>query len=212
MQTPGSPIPGATPETGSTPGAFNPIAPGAQPTSNEQFTAPADATTDPPAAWTAPAAATGLDGSRAGQSAYGIPGMGGGAGTGTYSGTSGLGSTPGSGISSGVGSGGGAGGYGGGILTGGYGSGGMGSGGSGTGGGAAGSSPSATAGGATGTTAAGTAARNGAAGGGMMPGAGARGRGEDDAEHKTPGYLVNVDNGSELIGNLPLAAPPVIGA
>ncbi|BCN68223.1 hypothetical protein GS436_05020 [Rhodococcus hoagii] len=215
VQTPGSPIPGATPETGSTPGAFNPTAPGAQPTSNDQFTAPADAVTNPAETWTAPAAATGLDGSRAGQSAYGIPGMGGGAGT--YSGTSGLGSTPGSGISSGAGSGGGGVG-GGGILTGGYGSGGygsggMGSGGSGIGGGAAaGSSPSATAGGASGTTAAGTAARGGAATGGMMPGAGARGRGDDDAEHKTPGYLVNVDNGSELIGNLPLAAPPVIGS
>ncbi|BDC71903.1 WXG100 family type VII secretion target [Prescottella equi] len=208
VQTPGSPIPGATPGTGSTPDAFNPIAPGAQPTSNDQFTAPADATITPAAAWTAPAAATGLDGTRAGQSGYGIPGMGG--GSGTYSGTGSLGSNTGSGI--GAGAGGGAGGYGGGILTGGYGSGGMGSGGSGTGGGAAGSSPSATAGGATGTTAAGTAARNGAVGGGMMPGAGARGRGEDDAEHKTPGYLVNVDNGSELIGNLPLAAPPVIGS
>lgn len=202
-------LPGAAPDGGSTPNSYNPLNPAVQPTANDQFTAPADATTDPAAAWTAPAAATGLDGTRAGQSAYGIPGMGGGAGTGTFSGTSGLGSTPGSGISSGTGSGGGFGG--GGILTGGYGSGGMGSGGSGTGGGAAGSSPSATAGGATGTTAAGTAARNGAAGGGMMPGAGARGRGDDDAEHKTPGYLVNVDNGSELIGNLPLAAPPVIG-
>ncbi|MBM4722841.1 hypothetical protein GS439_08985 [Rhodococcus hoagii] len=208
VQTPGSPIPGATPGTGSTPDAFNPITPGPQPTSNDQFTAPADAVTNPAETWTAPAAATGPDGTRAGQPAYGIPGMGGGAGT--YSGTSGLGSTPGSGIGSGAGSGGGGVGVGG-ILTGGYGSGGMGSGGSGIGGGPAGSSPSATAGGASGTTAAGTAARNGAAGGGMMPGAGARGRGDDDAEHKTPGYLVNVDNGSELIGNLPLAAPPVIG-
>ncbi|NKS22315.1 hypothetical protein GS467_14020 [Rhodococcus hoagii] len=212
VQTPGSPIPGATPGTGSTPDAFNPIAPAAQPTSNDQFTAPADASTTPAAAWTAPAAAAGLDGTRAGQSGYGIPGMGGGAAT--YSGAGGSGSNAGSGI--GAGAGGGAGGYGGGILTGGYGSsgfgsGGMGSGGSGTGGGT-GSSPSATAGGATGTTAAGTAARGGAATGGMMPGAGARGRGDDDAENKTPGYLVNVDNGSELIGNLPLAAPPVIGS
>ncbi|MBM4487199.1 PPE domain-containing protein [Prescottella equi] len=208
------PLPGAAPGGGSTPNSYNPINPTVQPTSNDQFTTPADAMTSPAETWTAPAAATGLDGSRAGQSAYGIPGMGGGAGT--YSGTSGLGSTPGSGISSGAGSGGGGVG-GGGILTGGYGSGGygsggMGSGGSGIGGGAAGSSPSATAGGASGTTAAGTAARGGAATGGMMPGAGARGRGDDDAEHKTPGYLVNVDNGSELIGNLPLAAPPVIGS
>lgn len=150
VQTPGSPIPGATPEAGSTPGAFNPIAPGAQPTSNDQFTAPADATTNPAAAWTAPAAAMGPDGTRAGQSTYGIPGMGGGAGT--YSGAGGLGSNTGSSIGAGAGAGAGGGGYGGGILTGGYGSGGMGSGGSGTGGGAAGSSPSATAGGPTGTT------------------------------------------------------------
>ncbi|NKS24617.1 hypothetical protein GS505_01825 [Rhodococcus hoagii] len=209
VQTPGSPIPGATPETGSTPDAFNPIVPGPQPTSNDQFTAPADAVTNPAETWTAPAAATGPDGTRAGQSTYGIPGMGGGAGT--YSGAGGLGSNTGSSIGAGAGAGGG--GYGGGILTGGYGSGGMGSGGSGTGGGT-GSSPSATAGGTAGTTAAGTAARGGAATGGMMPGAGAgaRGRGDDDAEHRTPGYLVNVDNGSELIGNLPLAAPPVIGS
>ncbi|MBM4631608.1 hypothetical protein GS482_16065 [Rhodococcus hoagii] len=200
------PLPGGTPGTGSNPDAFAPITPGAQPVANDQVTTPADATTAPAAAWTALAAASGLDSTRAGQSGYGIPGMGGGAGT--YSGAGGLGSNTGSSIGAGAGGGG----YGGGILTGGYGSGGMGSGGAGTGGGTAGSSPSATAGGATGTTAAGTAARNGAAGGGMMPGAGARGRGEDDAEHKTPGYLVNVDNGSELIGNLPLAAPPVIGS
>lgn len=202
------PLPGGTPGAGSTPNSYDPITPGAQPASNDQFTAPTDATTTPAAAWTAPAAAAGLDGTRAGQSGYGIPGTGGGAGT--YSGTGGSGSSTGSGI--GAGAGGGAGGYGGGILTGGYGSGGMGSGGSGTGG-STGSSPSATASGTTGTTAAGTAARGGAATGGMMPGASARGRGgDDDAEHKTPGYLVNVDNGSELIGNLPLAAPPVIGS
>ncbi|WP_275074014.1 PPE domain-containing protein [Prescottella equi] len=202
--TPDTALPGGAPGTGSIPGAYDAITPGAQPTSNDQFTAPGDATTTPAAAWTAPAAATGLDGTRAGQSGYGIPGMGGSAGT--YAGTGGLGSSAGSGISAGAG--GGAGGYGGGILTGGYGAGGLGPG----GGGAAGSSPSVTAAGATGSTAAGTAARGGAATGGMMPGAGARGRGEDDAEHKTPGYLVNVDNGSELIGDLPLAAPPVIGS
>ncbi|MBM4481665.1 hypothetical protein GS444_24025 [Rhodococcus hoagii] len=123
------PLPGAAPGGGSTPNSYNPINPTVQPTSNDQFTTPADAMTSPAETWTAPAAATGLDGSRAGQSAYGIPGMGGGAGT--YSGTSGLGSTPGSGISSGAGSGGGGVG-GGGILTGGYGSGGYGSGGMGS--------------------------------------------------------------------------------
>lgn len=207
--TPESALPGGTPGAGSTHDAYDPITPGGQPAANDQFNAPADATTAPAAAWTAPATAAGVDGTRAGQSGYGTPGMGGGAGT--YSGAGGSGSNAGSGI--GAGAGGGAGGFGGGgILTGGYGSGGMGSGGTGSGGGATGSSPSATASGATGATAAGTAARGGAAGGGMMPGAGARGRGEDDTEHKTPGYLVNVDNGSELIGNLPLAAPPVIGS
>ncbi|WP_305094543.1 hypothetical protein [Prescottella sp. R16] len=69
-------------------------------------------------------------------------------------------------------------------------------------------------------TTAGTASATGTAGTrgvpgatGMMPGAGARGRGgDDDNEHKTPDYLVNVDNGSELIGRLPMAAPPVIGS
>ncbi|WP_068278179.1 hypothetical protein [Aldersonia kunmingensis] len=46
---------------------------------------------------------------------------------------------------------------------------------------------------------------------GMMPG-GHRGKGEDDKEHETPSYLVNADNGSELIGDLSPTAPPVIGA
>lgn len=49
--------------------------------------------------------------------------------------------------------------------------------------------------------------------GGMMGGAGARGAGgDDDQEHKTPGYLVTLDNGNELIGKMPTVAPPVIGA
>lgn len=46
---------------------------------------------------------------------------------------------------------------------------------------------------------------------GMMP-AGARGSGDDDSEHRTPGYLVNVDNGNDIVGTLPLVAPPVLGA
>lgn len=45
----------------------------------------------------------------------------------------------------------------------------------------------------------------------MGAGAG-RGKGDDNNEHKTPSYLVNVDNGNELIGRLPKTAPPVIGA
>lgn len=50
-------------------------------------------------------------------------------------------------------------------------------------------------------------------GAGMMGGGagGARGTGEDK-EHKTPDYLITLDNGNELIGKLPLVSPPVIGA
>ncbi|TQF65593.1 hypothetical protein FK531_21075 [Rhodococcus spelaei] len=62
---------------------------------------------------------------------------------------------------------------------------------------------------------AGTGARGagpGAAGMGGMGHAGTRAAGEDDEEHRTPGYLVNVDNGNELIGDLPRVAPPVLGA
>ncbi|WP_137725567.1 PPE domain-containing protein [Prescottella subtropica] len=75
----------------------------------------------------------------------------------------------------------------------------------------AGTTPGATATG-TGTTTGGTAATGTRTATGMMPGAGARGGGDDDNEHKTPDYLINVDNGSELIGRLPMAAPPVIGS
>lgn len=49
---------------------------------------------------------------------------------------------------------------------------------------------------------------------GMAPMGGAHGRGgngEDDDEHETPDYLINMDNGSELFGNLPKASPGVIG-
>ncbi|NLU84613.1 hypothetical protein [Rhodococcus sp. HNM0569] len=46
-----------------------------------------------------------------------------------------------------------------------------------------------------------------------MMGAGARGaKGEDDTEHETPSYLVNVENGNELIGDIEPVSPPVIGA
>jgi hypothetical protein len=60
----------------------------------------------------------------------------------------------------------------------------------------------------------GVAGRPGAAGapgaGGM--GAGGRGgRGEEDREHRSAAYLVSEDNGNEIVGNIPLTAPPVIG-
>lgn len=197
---PGAPLPGGTPGAGSAPGgagAFDPAAAGAEPGASDRF-APnpnlTDAVTTPASAWTAPAAASGGDGTRLGQSGLGTSGSG----IGGYSaGAGGLGSGLGGG--SGAGS---LGGYGsGGILSGGIGSG--------SGSGSVGGT-GATAATTSGSGAAG--ARPGAAGAGMMPGAGARGRGDDESEHKTPGYLVNVDNGSELIGKLPLAAPPVIGS
>ncbi|MGC0365502.1 hypothetical protein ABH922_003486 [Rhodococcus sp. 27YEA15] len=45
--------------------------------------------------------------------------------------------------------------------------------------------------------------------GGMAPGRGAGGS-EDDV-HETPGYLVTMDNSNELIGDLPMVSPPVLG-
>jgi uncharacterized protein YukE len=47
--------------------------------------------------------------------------------------------------------------------------------------------------------------------GGMMP-HGAGRQGGEDKEHKTPSYLVNEENGNELIGPIPKTTPPVIGA
>lgn len=60
-----------------------------------------------------------------------------------------------------------------------------------------------------GGAAAGRAGAPGMGMGGMAPGA--RGKGDDDGEHKTPSYLINIDNGNELIGDMPKVAPPVIG-
>lgn len=49
--------------------------------------------------------------------------------------------------------------------------------------------------------------------GGMMGAGGARGAGgDDDTEHQTPGYLITLENGNELIGKMPAVAPAVIGA
>ncbi|WP_027501167.1 PPE domain-containing protein [Rhodococcus sp. UNC363MFTsu5.1] len=186
--------PGADP---SDPGA-NPLSPDGPGTdgSNSPF-----AQTDPSSAWTAPAAAGGADGT----------GSGVGAGTGTGSGAAGSGGHGAAGSASGLGAGGGSGGSfgaGGGLgTTGGPGGAGRGLGGGmgvpGAAGGAAGA-------GGAGGGAAGAAGRPGAMGGGMAPG-GARANGDDDTEHKTPSYLVNVDNGNELVGRLPKVAPPVIG-
>ncbi|NMN97807.1 WXG100 family type VII secretion target [Antrihabitans stalactiti] len=50
-----------------------------------------------------------------------------------------------------------------------------------------------------------------AAPGGLMP-HGAGRQGGEDKEHKTPSYLVNEENGNELIGPIPKTTPPVIGA
>ncbi len=53
-------------------------------------------------------------------------------------------------------------------------------------------------------------ARGGAGMGGMGAGGG-RGKGEDDYEHSTPSYLVTQEHGSEIVGELPMVSPPVIG-
>lgn len=45
--------------------------------------------------------------------------------------------------------------------------------------------------------------------GGMAPGRG-QGQGDDDV-HDTPGYLVTVENGHALIGDLPMVSPAVLG-
>ena len=44
---------------------------------------------------------------------------------------------------------------------------------------------------------------------GMAPG---RGQGQDeDNVHDTPGYLVTVENGNALVGDLPMVSPAVLG-
>nr|WP_296777103.1 hypothetical protein [Rhodococcus sp. (in: high G+C Gram-positive bacteria)] len=96
---------------------------------------------------------------------------------------------------------------------GGSGSGGGGLGGGGLGGGAGGSGSGAGGAGAPGVGAgagrAGTAGMGGM--GGMAPPGGRGGAGGGDDVHQTPGYLVDAVNGDELIGTLPLVAPPVLG-
>ncbi|RVW05978.1 PPE domain-containing protein [Rhodococcus spongiicola] len=154
-------------------------------TSNSAGSEMPAAQTSPASAWTAPAAASAVDGARLGQPGIGVAGIGSSAG--------------GQGASGGFG----------GAVSGGFVGGGLGGSAASPG---AGANPAA-AGATAGTAGTGSASARPAAPGaaGMVPGAGARGRGDDDNEHKTPGYLVDVDNGNELIGQLPLAAPPVLG-
>ncbi|WP_112275631.1 hypothetical protein [Lentzea terrae] len=59
--------------------------------------------------------------------------------------------------------------------------------------------------------AAGAAGRAGAAGMGGMGGQGQKGQGEDDLEHKSADYLVTEENTNEIIGDMPMVAPPTIG-
>jgi hypothetical protein len=74
-----------------------------------------------------------------------------------------------------------------------------------------GSGNAAAAGGSGGGRMAGAAGRPGASGMGGMAPHGGRGKGGEDSEHKTAAYLVNADNGNELVGKMQKVAPPVIG-
>ncbi|MEU0884205.1 WXG100 family type VII secretion target [Lentzea sp. NPDC005914] len=51
----------------------------------------------------------------------------------------------------------------------------------------------------------------GRAGAGGMGGHGQKGQGEDDLEHKSADYLINEENTNEIIGDMPMVAPPTIG-
>jgi hypothetical protein len=64
---------------------------------------------------------------------------------------------------------------------------------------------------AAGRGAAGAAGRGGAAGMGGMGAHGQKGEGEDDLEHKSADYLVTEENTNEIIGDMPMVAPPTIG-
>ncbi|MET9232167.1 PPE domain-containing protein [Lentzea sp. NPDC003310] len=68
-----------------------------------------------------------------------------------------------------------------------------------------------TAAGGRGGQAAGAQGRAGAAGMGGMGGHGAKGQGEDDLEHKSADYLITEENTNEIIGDMPMVAPPTIG-
>ncbi|MGW6449655.1 PPE domain-containing protein [Lentzea sp. NPDC055074] len=59
--------------------------------------------------------------------------------------------------------------------------------------------------------AAGAAGRAGATGMGGMGGHGQKGQGEDDLEHRSADYLITEENTNEIIGDMPMVAPPTIG-
>ena len=57
-----------------------------------------------------------------------------------------------------------------------------------------------------------TGGRTGTMGPGAMMPPGGRRTEDEENEHKTPDWLVNEDNGNELIGPMRRTAPPVLGA
>jgi len=101
----------------------------------------------------------------------------------------------------------------------GYGSGAAGSAGGNAGGGAMGRGATSGVGSSRGAAAEAGAARGaggstssgGRGAGGMGGMGGGRGKGDDDYEHNTPSYLITQEHGSEIVGELPLVSPPVIG-
>ncbi|MDF3306320.1 hypothetical protein P3H15_14925 [Rhodococcus sp. T2V] len=183
----GQPASGAAPDSDASASPGTPAADGTQEDAN---TAPSSATA--PAA-TAPASVTGDQAQGRSAMPQGVDsssgagsrgsGAGGGAGAGGL-GVGGLGSASGVGAGSRAGSG-----------------------------ARSGSMPPGAAGAAAGGRSGAGMRGTGPMGGGMMGGApGAAKGGGEDKEHKTPDYLITLDNGNELIGKLPLVSPPVIGA
>ncbi|MDI9901219.1 hypothetical protein QM716_15280 [Rhodococcus sp. IEGM 1409] len=148
----------------------------------------------------------------AGTSAASVGPLPAGAAPGGLAGATPNGAQLGSGVPSGLMGSGSGGGSAGGIGTGGFGPGGTGGGALGPGGvgGLAGGGRGGVSG-TGGTSATGAQSGRGAMGGvgGMAPG---RGQGQDeDNVHDTPGYLVTVENGNALIGDLPMVSPAVLG-
>ncbi len=203
--------PNAGPTDPSTPGG---TPPNVQPTNGDQRqgvditpSGPGDtgqpSTDQTTPASTDPAATVPSNTQGTGQPASGLPGAG--SSTGDQTRSTGV-TSP---LAASLGSGGGAGRGGGSGSGSGGGAGGRSLGGSSLGSASMGAGAASGPGGAVGGSAA-AAGRAGAPGGGMAPGAG-KGKGDEDKEHKTPSYLISVDNGNELIGELPKVAPPVLG-
>ncbi|MDV6273224.1 hypothetical protein R3Q06_06910 [Rhodococcus erythropolis] len=160
----------------------------------------------------ADAARSANDSSPAGTAAANAGPLPAGAAPGGLAGATPNGAQLGSGVPSGLMGSGSGGGSAGGIGTGGFGPGGTGGGALGPGG-VGGLSGGGRGGvnGTGGTSATGAQSGRGAMGGvgGMAPG---RGQGQDeDNVHDTPGYLVTVENGNALIGDLPMVSPAVLG-